>query len=94
MHDIDYMRTAGDPSAQNYADLKAINNSDFSLQGIATKIGLSTRMRFGFEFNTPLPDTTPAFTQHLGNQALNFVKTDPEYKKLFAKYDVEPSQYD
>jgi len=43
-HDIDYLKSSGDPFQAMIDDAKAIARSDFSLEGLAMKTGLFSRM--------------------------------------------------
>lgn len=93
LHDIDYMRTAGNPKAQNAADLRAIKNAGRDLAGLATTIGLGSRSLLGLEFNQASEGDTIEHTRRAGNQALHYVLTDPQYKQYFQDYNIDPLDY-
>jgi len=93
LHDIDYLRTAGRPDKQWEADKRAIRNSAFSIEGLATGIGLTTRGILGMEFNTPIKGYTSLETQVIGLRTWNWLKRS-QYANYFAMYDISPEDYE
>lgn len=91
LHDIDYLRNAGQNADE--ADDIAIANSDNSLPGMATKIGLNGRKALGLTFNNNIEGLTYRQTRQLGERLLTHVKTHDPYKKLFDKYSINPNDY-
>lgn len=86
LHDIDYMGTSTPLSS----DIRAIRNSDYSVQGLATKMGLGLRSMLdalpfvNLKFNKP---------SSVGKSLMMYVLTSPLYRPLFDKYQIEPTQY-
>lgn len=79
MHDIDYMRFANDSDSLYQADQTAIDSFDFSLSGLAGKIGLKTRQFLNLNMTNP-EDT------ELGQQIYEQYKQSEEYNYLKHKY--------
>jgi len=82
MHDIDYM-LATDNDQARIADEKAIARSDWSLPGIATKIGLTVRKNL-------LPGSFYGGDPVMGAYIKDRVKQDPVYKNVFEQYSLGP----
>lgn len=75
LHDLDYISTL-DPII---ADDKAISELDYTISGIAGKLGLTLRKYTGVKFNQPL-DIYPVLKQ--------YVKKHPQYALLFKHYKL------
>ncbi len=86
LHDIEYM--GGTNPRQS--DIRAVVNSDWSLPGIATKIGLSTRMVID-----SLPGVNLKFNvdKGLSLPLMQYVMLEPTYARLFQQYNISPMQY-
>lgn len=93
LHDIDYLRNAGLVKGASLADELAIHNSDYSLPGIATKIGLTIRNTFGFNFNKPIDGYTDEQTRKIGVMLMHYVMNTFPYASLFRFYGVRMSDY-
>lgn len=89
LHDIQYLQHANKDALID--DVKAIKNSDNSLAGIATKVGLLTRIYTGFAFNTTDYDTAEA--KQVGDALMTRVKYDEPYRDLWEKYGVNKFEY-
>lgn len=87
LHDIDYLRSAGDPVQTIKADNRAIKNAGYTPLEIALSKGLQLRKFLNLKFNEYTPN------QEKGQDLLNFVKTHKPYSELFQKYSVDPNQY-
>lgn len=86
LHDVEYMT-----DVKPYkSDVRAISNSDFSLAGLTTKLGLTTRTIIdalpftNFKFNTP---------SKAGKDLMMYVLSSPTYRPLFSKYNISIPQY-
>lgn len=75
LHDIDYMSTATPLSS----DIRAIRNSDYSLPGLATKMGLITRSALD-----ALPGVNLKFNQpsNVSRNLMMYVLTSPDRKSV------------
>lgn len=93
LHDIDYLRTAGQPDLQNIKDYAAIKNSDNSLAGIATKAGLTMRSILGLTFNNAISGVSAERTRVIGNQLMDYIMYNEPYRSLFKKYSVSKNDY-
>jgi len=93
LHDIDYLRNAGLKQGANLADDLAIYNSDLSMPGLATKIGLIVRKGLGLNFNKAMDGYTEEQTRKLGVLLMNHVMTTNPYSGLFNIYGVKRSDY-
>lgn len=93
LHDIDYLRNAGLVTGASLADYVAIYNADYSLPGIATKLGLTIRNAFGFNFNKNIDGYTDEQTRKIGVMLMHYVMNTYPYAGLFAIYGVRMSDY-
>lgn len=86
LHDIEYMGKSTPLSS----DIRAIRNSDYTLQGLATKMGLITRSVID-----ALPFVNLKFNKpgNVGRSLMMYVLTSPVYRPLFDKYQINPNQY-
>jgi endonuclease III-like uncharacterized protein len=79
MHDVDYMTdTTAWQSIKS--DLKAIKNSDFSLQGLATKLGLTLR-------SIIYPNNFYGGDVQIGQKLKSFVKNSVFWQSQFNRYN-------
>ncbi len=90
LHDLDYLRYQGNQSAINYSDIKAIGNSDWTIPGLVTKLGLTSKyLLTPTQFANPLKGYTSQQTNEIGQQYFNKVLTNPKYIKRFAELGVD-----
>jgi len=93
LHDIDYLRNAGLKHGADLADDLAINNADYSMAGLATKIGLGVRKGLGLKFNQAMNGYTEEQTRKLGVLLMNYVMVTNPYQRLFQIYGIKRSDY-
>ncbi len=82
MHDIDFMIANSDISAAK-ADIKAIWNSDLSLEGLVMKAGLSLRTLF-------LPRRFYGGDKKIGLKLKHIVKFSPVYRETYRTLGILP----
>lgn len=72
------------------SDMRAIRNSDWSLPGIATKIGLGMRIALD-----ALPGINLKFNDDRGLSSvlMDYVQTSDYYGPLFSAYEINPMNY-
>lgn len=80
IHDIEYLTYSGDATR---FDWTAIKNSDFSVAGLATKLGLLLRSYYGWKFNTHNSET-----YHIGQALRHYIQTNPKWQEALSKYNV------
>lgn len=81
LHDIDYIRFAGSPKHVDQADYYAIQNSDNSAAGIATKVGLAFRTEMQLRFAN-----NGSIVRSIGNHLLT--KVEKDYSDVFERYGI------
>lgn len=94
LHDIDYFRFSGDPGKINRSDMQAITSSDYSLSGLAIKVGLLARIASQMDFSKPPEGYTTKQTNVLGEKLFVYVKHHPSYSKMFKDYGIDLNTYD
>lgn len=86
LHDIEYLGKTN----PLLSDLRAIRNADWTLPGLATKLGLGTRIAldalpgFNIKFNA---------NKGLSYTLMFYLLEHPVYSKLFQEYNINPMQY-
>jgi hypothetical protein len=89
LHDIDYLKYNGDMRKSQYADALAIMKSDWSLPGLITKFGLSTRsLYFPDQFIGPLGNYSQEDTSDIGYRLERYVRNTPKYADILNKYGI------
>jgi hypothetical protein len=80
MHDVDYMTDETNSDALK-SDLKAIYNSDFTVQGLLTKIGLAARSLL-------TPGLFYGGNKKIGETLKEHIKSSVFWRSQFNKYKV------
>ncbi len=90
IHDIDYLRYAGQYNRIIKSDLKAIINSDSTLPGIITKVGLGTKLLLGLNsFHKTPSGITDQQARSIGEQLFDKVSHDEDYIRIFNRFGVK-----
>ncbi len=89
VHDINYLRFAGDEEAISRADDLFIRESGFGLQGVTGKVGiLLKKTLFPGAFSDPLPNHSKLATNQIGQVLKDKVLNDPDYSMWLKAYDL------
>lgn len=83
-HDINYVAAAGDLLKARQADLIALSETDWSLQGLAMQLGLTYAIQNNLNFSTKM-DNSSTISKILQKE----VTTNPKYMEVFEKYNVK-----
>lgn len=86
LHDIEYMG-----GVKPYrSDMRAIRNSDWSLPGIATKLGLGSRIILD-----AIPGISVKFNEDKGLSMvlMDYLLNSAYYAPMFKKYEINPMNY-
>jgi hypothetical protein len=84
-HDVDYLIANDNYNEIVRADMRAITQSDFGIQGLLMKLGLSTKLLLGYSFHS---SNTPGLSKLIGMRAKNYVKLDEQYRNKFSELGV------
>jgi len=82
-HDIDYLIASGNSMATIFADMRAVNQTNNSLESWFMRLGLTTRTLLGLPFNTHKEGN-----KELGLQLKRYVKGSQNYREVFSHYGV------
>ncbi len=90
LHDIDYLRYAGNKNQLYKSDLRAIIKSDNTLPGIVTKLGLGTKLLLGLDsFHKTPQNITDQQARDIGNHLFDAVVNDEGYVRIFNRFGVK-----
>jgi hypothetical protein len=84
-HDIEYYMKAGQSAL--LPDLRAIKDSDWSLQGLGVKIGMIARILSGKEFNGPIKNNYD-LARRIGHLLYYYVGHDTGWKAYFQRNNI------